>query len=146
MKRAIRTICKSYITSHTEPRMKELKILKLDDLYKQQCVTLIHDIINKRVPTPIARLVSLGSNSESQRLRSHNAHPLLVREPLGKCKTSSNSFCVKGPISWNSLPLELQAIKDKQIFKARIKKHFTEIYSATTLCTNPRCTDRRHHH
>ena len=49
-KRAIRTICKSYFSSHTEPRMKALCLLKLEDLYKQQCATLVHDIINKRAP------------------------------------------------------------------------------------------------
>ena len=49
-KRAIRTICKSYFSSHTEPRMKALCLLKLEDLYKQQCATLVHNIINKRAP------------------------------------------------------------------------------------------------
>ena len=32
-KRAIRTITKSYHTAHTEPRMKQLGLLKFDDLY-----------------------------------------------------------------------------------------------------------------
>ena len=142
----MRTITKPYVTSHTEPRMKELKILKLEDLYKQQCATLIHDIIYKRAPAQMANFVSLSSTIESQRLRSHSTNPLLVREPLGKCKTSSNSFCVKGPISWNRLPHELQVIRDKNNFKTRLKRYITESYSNSTVCTNPRCTDRRHHH
>ena len=126
--------------------MKELKILKFEDLYKQQCANLIHDIINKRAPSQVANLVSLGSDAESQRLRSHDSNPYRVQEPLGKCKTSSNSFCVKGPINWNSLPNELQVIRGRHIFKIRLKTYLMESYSDTTVCTNPRCTDRRHHH
>ena len=109
-------------------------------------IKTINSICHKRAPMPTAGLISLGGTSESQRLRSYNAHPLLVREPLDKCKTSSDSFCVKGPIRLNSLPLELQIIKDKHIFKARLKKHLIESYSDIMVCTNPRCTDRRHHH
>ena len=144
-KRAIRTVAKSYITAHTEPRMKKLQLLRLDDLYKQQCVTLIHDIINKRAPLPITGLISVGNN-ESQRLRSHSVNPLWVREPLGKCKVSSNSFRIKAPRSWNSLPSELQSIKEKNIFKSHLKRHLLTSYSGTAICTNPRCTDSRHHH
>ena len=49
-KRAIRTVSKSYFTSHTEPRMKDLGLLRFEDLYKLQCTTLIHDISQNRAP------------------------------------------------------------------------------------------------
>ena len=127
-KRAIRTICKSYVNSHTEPRMKALCLLKLEDLYKQQCATLVHDIINKRAPVTIASLISLNCDMQSQRLRSQNSNPLLVREQLGRCKVSSCSFRVKGPSCWNCLPFELQSIKGKTIFKSRLRKHLIEPY------------------
>ena len=145
-KRAIRTISKSYVTSHTEPRMKDLKILKLDDLYKQQCAGLIHDIVNKRAPSRMNGLVSFVKKPEIQSLRSHSSNPLQAREPLGRCKISSNSFCIKGPIIWNSLPLELQEIREKHIFKNRLKNYLLKPYSNVIVCNNPRCTDRRHHH
>ena len=134
------------MTSHTEPRMKDLQILKLDDLYKQQCASLIHDIVNNRAPSPMKGLVSFVKKNENQLLRSHSLNPLQAREPLGKCKTSSNSFCIKGPTIWNSLPHELQVIREKHIFKYRLKKHLLEPYSNAIVCRNPRCTDRRHHH
>ena len=75
-----------------------------------------------------------------------NNYPLKMREPLGKCRTSSNGFCVKGPVIWNSVPHELQVVRERHIFKYRIKNHLFQSYSVTTDCTNPRCTDRRHHH
>ena len=145
-KRAIRTICKSYVSSHTEPRMKALCLLKLEDLYTQQCATLVHDIINKRAPIKIASLISLSCDTQSQRLRSQSSNPLLVREQLGRCKVSSCSFRVKGPTCWNCLPIELQSVTGKTTFKSQLRKHLIAPYQTSLVCTNPRCTDRRHHH
>ena len=145
-KRAIRTICKSFITSHTEPRMKQLKLLKLEDLYKQQCAILIHDIINNRAPTQMANLIKWGNDSTNIRLRSQNDNPLRVREPIGKCKAISNGFGVKGPVIWNGVPRELQVVREKHIFKYHLKNYLFQSYTETTDCNNPRCTDRRHHH
>ena len=145
-KRAIRTVSKSYMTSHTEPRMKQMGILKLDELYSQQCSTLVHDIIKKRAPSALSKLAILESESNVRNLRSHSADPLLVRVPPEKCKTTTNSFCCKGAQLWNSIPQELRRINEKHIFKHRIKQHLLDSYSETTSCNNPRCTDRRHHH
>ena len=129
--------------------MKDLKILRIEDLYKQQCATLIHDITNSRAPSRMSELVSLVNNPhnpQNQRLRSHATNPQQIREPVGKCKTSSNSFCVKGPSIWNSLPPELHTIQEKHIFKYRLKNHLLSQYSNVIDCNNPLCTDRRHHH
>ena len=52
-KRSVRTICKVYFTSHTEPKMKKVDILKLDDLYKQQCLVNVHSCVHETAPWPI---------------------------------------------------------------------------------------------
>ena len=62
-KRAIRTITKSYYSSHTEPRMKKIGLLKFDDLYRQQCLLLTHDCVYRKAPSPIQQLVSKKQNS-----------------------------------------------------------------------------------
>merc|ERR1712015_534619 len=36
-KRVIKNITRSYFSSHTEPRMKSIGILKFEDLYRHQC-------------------------------------------------------------------------------------------------------------
>ena len=55
-KRAIRTITKSYITAHTEPRMKMLGILKFDDLNMlQSCL----QIVSTKVLPKLYRIVFL---------------------------------------------------------------------------------------
>ena len=145
-KKTIRTICKSYFSAHTEPRMKALRLLKLDELYTQQCATYVHDSINNRAPSPIKDMLTLDRQSTSHNLRSHTADPLHLRTPLSRCKTSSNSFCFKGPQLWNNLPQEIKEIQSKSIFKSTLKRYLLNSYHETIECTNPRCSDRRHHH
>ena len=58
---AVRTITKSYITDHTEPRMKKLELLKLDDLYKTECMLLIHDSVHGNAPSNIKSSIKLTS-------------------------------------------------------------------------------------
>ena len=145
-KRVIRVISKSYYMSHTEPRMKKFGLLKLEQLYEQQSSTLIHDIINKRAPKVMGNLINLEREATSHNLRNHQSDPHQLRPPLARTKTSTNSLRTKGPQIWNQLPNELRSITSKSIFKSRLKQHYLEQYRVSTECSNPRCTDRRHHH
>ena len=144
-KRAIRTICKAYYTSHTEPRMRKLGLMKLDDLYKLQCSTFIHDVINQRAPTSLSSMLAVERDSTSHQLRHHLSDPNRLRVPIAKSKFSSMSFCHQGPVIWNQLPQELKVIERKSIFKSRLKAHILTHYDETTQCRNPRCTDKKHH-
>ena len=145
-KRAIRTISKSYRIAHTEPRMKKMGILKLEELYLHQSSVLIHDIIKERAPSALSSLITLDTQTATRNLRSHTLDPLHIKVPVSKCKVIANSFCCKGPQFWNEIPQEIRNIEQKQLFKKRLKSKFLESYNNITYCTNPSCTDRRHHH
>ena len=145
-KRVIRVISKSYYMSHTEPRMKKFGLLKLEQLYEHQCSTLMHDIINKRAPKAMENLINLEREATPHSLRNHQSDPHHLRPPLTRTKTGTNSLSSKGPHIWNLLPNELRSITSKSIFKNRLKQHYLKQYKDSTECSNPRCTDRRHHH
>ena len=145
-KRAIRTVSKAYVTSHTEPRMKKLGLLKLDDLYTHQCTVLMYDIQNNLAPLSLGNLLPRENEQSHHNLRSHVSDPNHVRTPIAKSKVSANSFYCKGPQLWNSLPQEIQNIRSKYSFKSQLKQRLLNSYEDTTACTNPRCSDRRHHH
>ena len=125
--------------------MKKLGILKLENLYEQQCMTLIHDTIYNRAPSPMKDLLSLGSDRTTHNLRSHQSDPLSLRLPVTRSKVGSNSFCIKGASIWNKLPNELKTIESRSSFKNRVKQHLLNSYSSRTECNNPRCSDRNHH-
>ena len=145
-KRSVRTICKAYFTSHTEPRMKKVGILKFDDLYKQQCLVNVQNCVHVIAPSPIRNLIQLERNVNRFNLRSNEQNPFNVVAPITKSRISSQSFSAKGAAFWNSLPTELKAIERKTTFKNVIKRKMLSEYQAVTECHNPRCTDRRHHH
>ena len=143
-KRAIRTITKSYITAHTEPRMKKLGLLKFDDLYKTQCMLLIHDSIYTNAPlSMIDCLSSVGSGEHN--LRSQAAKPLDLKIPPLKSQAGTNSFSAKAPCFWNHIPTEVRSIERKTTFKKAIKNSILRTYEQKTSCTNPRCSDHHNH-
>ena len=144
-KRAIRTVTKAYYMDHTEPRMKKIGLLRFDDLYRQQCLVLIHDSIYKKAPETIQQLIQLDHDSSRYMLRNQVNNPLNLKIPNLKTRVGSHSYCVKGPSFWNEIPNELKKIEKREIFKNSIKRFFLHKYNKTSECNNPRCRDHRHH-
>ena len=145
-KRAIRTVSKCYRIAHTEPRMKAMDILKLEELYSHQCSVFIHDILQNKAPLALNDFITLDSETTTRNLRSHTLDPLHVKVPPGKCKVIANSFCSKGPQLWNAIPQDIRNIEQKHLFKRRLKQYLLSTYTDTAHCSNKRCTDTRHHH
>ena len=143
-KRAIRTITKSYITDHTEPRMKRLGLLKLDDLYKTECTHLIHDCIHGNAPLNIKSGIKQANSSEHT-LRNHVENPFDLRIPNLKTRAGANSFNAKGPQIWNNISNELRSMSRKITFKKAVKNLIIKEYEQKATCSNPRCRDNHNH-
>ena len=106
----------------------------------------IHDVMHKRAPKPIRDLLSLDRESSDRNLRSHHSDPHHFRTPFAKYRTSTNSFCFKGPQLWNNLPKEIKDIDSKNSFKNRLKAKLLDSYNEKIDCNNPNCSDKKHHH
>ena len=131
--------------SHTEPRMKKIGLLKFDDLFKQQCLVLIHDCMTKKAPLEIQQLIHQEPSSNRYTLRNQTNNPLNLNIPSTKTRAGSNSFRVKGPSAWNELPNNLKIIEKRETFKKTVKRFFLHKYSSSSECNNPRCRDLRYH-
>jgi hypothetical protein len=77
-KKAVKTISKSWFRSHTEPRMKSLNILNINDLYKQQPATFIHDSVHGALPGGLEGVFSLRRGNLDYTLRSTTIDELTV--------------------------------------------------------------------
>jgi len=144
-KRAIRHICKSYRLAHTEPRMKDLGLLRLPDQHQLQCAKLAYDIVNAKCPDTLKHKFELSINTHSHSLRSTSQNPLELRQVLTKKKSSSTSFSVLGPKIWNEVPERLKKLDNQMSFRKQLKKHILESYNNDTKCSNPLCKDRKFH-
>ena len=143
-KRAIRTITKSYITAHTEPRMKRLGLLKFEDMYQLQNCLLVHDCVYKKAPKNIQNYISPAQDGPHS-LRSQALRPLDLRIPNCKTRAGVSGFSVQGPTGWNKLPNDMRATDQKGRFKHLLKDSILKTYENKTVCQNPRCRDRNNH-
>ena len=143
-KRAIRTITKSYHTAHTEPRMKELGLLKFEDLYNIQTSTLIHDCYYGLAPLNVENCITSAHNSNHS-LRNQTNKSFDLHVPMRRSRAGSNSFIVNGPQMWNQIPSEVRSISQKERFKKAIKRVTLRSYDEKITCTNPRCKDYSNH-
>ena len=130
--------------AHTEPRMKKISLLKLDDLYKQQCLLQVHDCLSKTAPIVVEGLIKTEENSERYELRNSDSNSLKLKVPIFRSRAGGQSFSVQGPSIWNNLPKELY-VNRKSVFKNSLKRYFLYHYDSKTACSNPRCNDRSHH-
>ena len=142
-KKCVRIISNANWNSHSEPRMKELKVLKLEDQHLYQCATLVFDMLNKNAPDIYDLQQEQNLNTELTTRSSINK-PNNVRLP-SYSNSKVKSFSSLAPAFWNTLPESLQRSESRNLFKSSLKRAFLTGYNVKVDCTNPRCSDRRYH-
>ena len=124
--------------------MKNLGLLKFDDLYNLQSTLLVHDCFYNNAPKNIKGLIDRTLN-DNHNLRNQASNPLDVKTPNMKSRAGSHSFRSKGSCLWNKVSSELRTVNHKERFKKALKKSVLENYDKKTVCINPRCRDKSNH-
>ena len=144
-KKAIRIISKSHWLAHSEPRMKKLKLLKLPDQHRHQCLSLMFNMTKGIGPNIYDYQQRLYSDNANHNLRSVSNHPNNIKlQPLSSFG-NKRSFPFLAPSFWNDLPDNLKQIDSRKRFKNETKEYLLRNYPKICVCTNPLCTDRKHH-
>ena len=125
--------------------MKTLGILKIEDIYKQQCLTLVHDALNDNCPDNIKSIIKLTATKNQYSLRDKEKNPLDLQKPNLRTKQGRGSFKMTGPDNWNNLPNHIKKVQKRDIFRKCLKRHLLTDYNYMVTCTNPLCKDRGHH-
>ena len=135
-KKGIRHVCNSTYNAHTSPLFKKEKILKIDDLYKFQCVKIMYKRLQNR----------LHHYHTSQLAMHHERQTISTRQrfdvQIGKQKNNSpriNAINYKIGTSWNELPLDAKmlAFKTLPTFTKRVRNIYISKYPIT--CNRPNC-------
>ena len=123
---AIRNVGSSLRGYRTDQLYKELKILKLDDLFKLQTSKFVFDFINGDVATSLKTTKYLRTRSEiSGRPASARTDRTLEQEVVDG--EWLNKFPpLRIPRQWNNIPEDLRRVPSFTIFKNRF----------TTITTN----------
>ena len=95
-KKAIRIITSSNYNAPTCTLFKNLCILRLNDLYKQQLARFMHSIVNKKLPRQLYQLFNYSEPSHQYNTRNK------LRIPLHKKSMCYSSFLRNGPKLWST--------------------------------------------
>ena len=113
-KRTIRTITGAGFRDHTDPLFKQLKLLKLVDIYHFQLGTYMY----------LARARGEFTAPSNYQTRESNR----AYGPYHRLTTTQHAPSYAGPIFWRSLPPHLRSIGSYKRFKKSLKNHLLDNY------------------
>jgi len=132
-KKALRTINKAKYNSHSNPLFKKSEILKVDDLYKQECTKLF--IRNRQNTLPIYFIDQLVVNSQ---IHGHNTrHNQDLHSNSVRSRMDQQQISVKISNVWNNLPEDIRNKLTTMSSISILKKYFLSTYPED--CITPNC-------
>jgi hypothetical protein len=143
-KKAIWLLTGAKWMAHSEPRLKKLAILRLDDLYKKQVALLTYGCLTKSAPANLQDLFTYRGGTGGITTRSQTGKPLDIKTNADVKKASpvvKASLAFKGPEIWNGLPESIQSRKSKLGHKSQLKQYFLDQYVRMVPCSNVLCAD-----
>ena len=88
-KKAIRIITHSYTLAHTSNLFKQLKILKVEDIFKMKQLIFYYNFIKDTLPNPVKNILT----AETRDLRT--AHTATYLKPPDKPNTEAAKQCIR---------------------------------------------------
>ncbi len=121
-KKVVRAISFEPYNSHSSPIFKDLKILKLSDIFHLKLLTFVYESIHKMSPSCFHNLfcLSLYVHQYSTRQASRGNIYLTQKNTV---RYGLNSLGYLGAKLWNELPDDIRTAKSKALFKSKLKTH-----------------------
>ena len=114
-KKAIRLISNSHYLEHTAPLFKSLKLLNIYQIFKYNCLLLVHKCTNDNYFPEFKK--KLQSSIHSYETRNNNQ----LRVPLEKLKLCQKSYKYISIKLWNDVNEDIRNINFIITFKKKIK-------------------------
>ena len=123
-KRAIRSITLATYNEHSLPLFKQMRILKLNELYLKQINSFMCCYNMNLLPLPLQSMYIKNRDIHSYETRQSN-NPRTVPH---RNHVLSNSFVCKGPDQWNKLPNDVRNAPSILSFKSRLANLYLSNY------------------
>ena len=115
-KKVIRIISKSALDAHTEPIFKQVKILKVSDIYRSQIGKFMFSFKKGLLPDAFSEMFLLTNQIHHYNIRNSNSFYLF------SCRTNIRQFAsFQGPKLFNSFSTEIQDADSFSQFKSELK-------------------------
>ena len=136
-KKALRIITCSKYNAHTEPIMKSLSILRIDDLFKLSAAKFYYKLLNDNLPAYFSNwIIQPQSSVHSHLTRNRNHYRTCIT------RTAQAQRCLKHflPSVANMIPISISnkiLTHSLLTFSSNYKIHMINNYSSQ--CTDPSC-------
>ena len=139
-KKSVRILSNSSFISHADPLFKNLRLLKLDDLFMINCCKLYHKSVKGLAPPYLKHQLETNSQIHSHHTRQHD----LIHTNSINSEIHKQTINFKISECWNSLPIEIRnkTHLSPPSFTNSVKKHLLSLYRLS--CTKPSCPSCKH--
>ena len=122
-KRICRILTDSAYYAHSDPLFKQLKLLKLNDLFKFHCQIFMHKTMNLNYyPRYRQRIIALQS------VHSYNTRNTTLKTPFCRSDFCKQSLLYQGIKAWNQLSDDLKNITPLKSIKRKCKEKIVNRY------------------
>ena len=137
-KRAIRTINRSEYNSHTEPKFRSSRIMKLCDLYEYDSLLFMYDYRANNLPKLFDGHFPLNRDMPSARNTRQSS---LFKIPFMRSNFSRKSPSFTFPTLWNEWAKRFSDNWNRPQFKRFVKKQILNGYAEFQSCDNLGCRE-----
>ena len=123
-KKSIRAICNLSFNAHTRNHFKNLKLLTVDDIFKENISIFVYKSL--KMDQNIAISGSFICHSDIHVYDTRNRDQLVL--PRSRKSRTQKGFLIRGIKIWNELSIELKSLRTLKLFKMNIKNHLLENY------------------
>jgi hypothetical protein len=112
-------------TAHLSPLYKELKILKIDDLYNIAVSTYMYKLVSLKGPIQLRehmQSIQINHNYNTRGSRDYIQKPNYIKQ------LSTKAILYKGPNIWNLLSIALKSSENENKLRRALKSSFIESY------------------
>ena len=116
----------TFVKVASDPLFKELKILKVYDIYKLTILKFVYESLNKLNPNQFHTYYNYPADAHNTAAnREKNLDPPMVRTVTYGLKSVKYAGC----ILWNNLSLEIRNAVSINVFNSWTKKHVIDSYN-----------------
>ena len=118
-KKIVRIITGSPYLAHTEPLMKEFKLLNISSINKYGKALFLYKYVNRQLP----------GNFDNYFINNHEFHNYDTRSredmhiPNSRLDIRKQTIRNAGPALWNSIPIHIKDASTIELFKRGLKPH-----------------------
>ena len=125
-KRAVRAISHQPFLAHSLPIFKNLKLLRIVDIFKLKLLSFVYESVNMIAAVCFHNFLFLNSTVHCHNTRQSTRGDVFLAN-INTSQYDLKSIRYLGAKLWNELPIAIRTSRSKFTFKKSLKFHFIDV-------------------